>query len=547
MPDSALESLIHRLNDHIDNPGPSQAPDWLVNSWSPLLFAKTLKNCLVPLSDMALDNIEQYLLKEAEAYSPLKDLDDTPPAELGNLEDATLFWRHGEVIRKDLGAERVKKLDESVKTALSSLGGESPPEGHIFNRGNHLAFKSLLELAERQDRFWRLLLCLDEYLQGRCGPLAELVERPDCSELGLTEEEKNELKRESMRGAPEKIKDRLRDEKMWLSALLSQLAPDKSQPQIKIDTYTRAMSGNILRQYEQICLALPQVSGFYETCNKILDHKGTRRGYTDPDTGARVTVNIPQYTGGKFGYGHLLAEANYKQAIEALTDKDEKRTLYIVALPEYYYPLHLHIGGDKKFIKRLQYIRNNGQGIIFISGLEGLKKDIHSNKPPNNGCYSKALIAYSDSTIWKHHIVGHGKMLIFSGTPLGAIGISTYGSIYSMRKSNKTDWERFEEALTAILRHSEGVLSYIFVCFMNDNEGKQKKISSLVENKIRPLLGETRLVVTDHDCCYTGNKPPRKFAHNSIVYDKKGAMNNYAEINYVLDGCKLFSKLFIIN
>jgi len=524
MPDHAHESLVRRIKDHIDNPGNAEAPERLLH-----FFAKTIENFLLPSSSGALDHIEKYMRREIPVYSPWPDLDDNLRA-VDNLEQAVLFLKNEKHILESLGLKR-EQLTE---------------------------FRTFINLAERQCRFWSLLKGMDQYLQGCYGPLAELVCQPDFSRPPLTDEEKNGLQRgSSPPEVLERIKDCLKADNAWLSAFLRKLAPDQPQPVRDQYLYKCDMDASIIRPYEKICLALPQVSGFYDICNIIVDHKGTRRGYTDPDTGARVTMNIPQYAGGKFRYGHLLAEANYKQAIETLTDKDETRTLYIVAMPEYYYPRHLHIDADENFIKHLQYIRNNGHGIIFISGLEGLKKDIHSNKPPNNGCYSEALIAYSDSKLWKHHIVGTGQMVIFPVTPLGAIAISTYGSLYavgkdiSIKNTPQGQLEPFEEAikfiLNTILNTIGRDLSYIFVCFMNNEAGQQNEMRKLVEEKICPLLGGTKLVVTDHDCCYTGNKPPRKFAHNSTVYDKKGAMSNYAEINYVLDGCNLFSKLFIIN
>jgi len=554
-----LYSLSRYLNYYIDKSDEIKTPGWLLNSWSPRLLADMLKKNLRRSSDEALANIEKHL--HGEDYAPIKDSGDVIQSELTSLDRAVMFWKWGNALMKALEEERRSKLSKSVEIYLTAAYGRKiPPERLEFNRDQSAELINIIERAEHHGQFWRLLLCIDKHIQGQYEPLAELVGWADFSGPDLANDEKNGLKSGPI---PTKALGKIYK---WLKAAAARLTeplpnlPLGPLPQPlpeKEYIYLRLMPKGHFKSCERICLALPHVSGFYEVCNKIVDHNGTRRGYTHHLTGKPVSaMSIPQYSGGS-RFGAVLAENNYSLSIEAIVDEYGPQTLYIIALPEYYCPRY-HVGDDN-FIGRLLHRLPQNYNIIFISGLEGEKVTLDANDRPTSPLpdegekkLSKAQVLLSPKL--KSPIVynvGYGKTTVIPNTPLGAIGISTYGSLSSFGisppKDSLSSLRKFKCGLTCVLDNIGRDLSFLFVCYMNDNENQYKKMCELLEKQICPRLGDTRLVMTDHDFCYAAHPSGHEFKNYSRMYNKGGLLDSDDRINYSLDGCGLYSQIFMLN
>lgn len=517
MPDSALDSLIRHLNDYIDDHENIKAPEGVCDSWSPFLLAKRLKNCLRRPCAVALDNIEKYLRREVEVYTPMRDLVDKLRDELDSLGRAALCWKRWEYIQGQLGEELVNKLERLIKTELFSREPNTSAERLNFGRGRPDEWTALLARVDLQCRFWYELLRLDE-----------LVERADLSDPALAEAEKNGPRPTDLM----EIHNRLKETAARLSKPLPALPLGQGQPQPETNIYLHYMDQNRFKPYEKICLALPHVSGFYSICNKIDDQNGTRHGYTNPETGSLAAMNIPQY-GGNFRFGAMLAEENYKQSIDALVNQYGPRTMYIIAMPEYYHPrYHTH---DYNIGHIYQLLKNHD--LIIISGLEGQKAG-RNGRPLSQSLMerSEAMMVYSPGS--ESYIVNHGQFAVFLDTPLGSIGISTYRSLSSLGT--------FKDGLKFVLENicRELELSYLFVCSMTDKEKiRYESICRWLASDLAPRLGETRLVLTDHDR-YDSGAPP--YDNYSKMYSQGGLMDDHERVDYTLDGCALFSKVFMV-
>jgi len=543
MPDGDNEFILNKkidlvsfrlhLADYIDKYDKMKIPGWFGAAWSPARLAHMLKPYLRPPGREVLANIEKHL--RGEDYAPLKDFGEARQSELDTIDRAIMFLEFGDSLLKELGQESGINPQEIFPACFVAQARAKSVANMEFSRASAHELKVLIERAELHGWFWRLLMCLDQYFQGRVAFLAELVGWADFKGPELTAEEKSGLRSGGITEPVRKIFRWLVDTASKLSEPLPKRPPGPPPSNITINY--RFIGQDLAKPVERICLALPQVRGFHAICNEIKDNNGTRRGYTDPKTGELISIdpsNIPEYRNAFAAcrFGAVLAEENYKQAIAALVNQDGPRTLYIIALPEYYFPRYL--AGGEDFITRLQHNLPNDHDLIFISGLEGDKADQSDGKQDKK--LSKAIVAYSYSSCFEAYIIGHDEMLVFLNTPLGVIGISTYGYLRSL--------ENFETGLNYVLKKIGCHLQYLFVCFMNNGRAQQRDTRKFLNDHILHRLGRTKLVVTDHDGGDTGLTPGQCSENHSDVYSQDGVCGNFESVGYTLYECELFSKVF---